>query len=153
MPRGRPEGSFSVELSPALVEAVLLRVHEGETLRAVARHLGFEESTWRMRCIKDKDFFAQYMRARIGQAESWADEIVALADTSRQGKKKKTNADGTEEVTTGDMVERSKLQIETRKWLLARLHPAVYAEKIKTEVSGPEGGPLVVMWQETASAT
>lgn len=34
------------------------------------------------------------------------------------------------EVTTGDMVERSRLQIDARKWLAAKLLPNKYGEKI-----------------------
>lgn len=43
---------------------------------------------------------------------------------------------------TADMVERSRLQIDTRKWLLARLAARTYGDKLNVEASGPDGGPI-----------
>ena len=59
-------------------------------------------------------------------------------------KKPKFEAIFQTEVTKGDNVERSKLMLQTREWLLARLAPAAYGDRIATELSGPNGGPIQV---------
>lgn len=47
-----------------------------------------------------------------------------------------------EKVVTADMVERARLQVDTRKWLLAKMAPKRYGDKVQQEITGPEGGPV-----------
>lgn len=89
-----------------------------------------------------------YARARDEQQHSWADQIVKLSDTCRPGNIVTDKGDGTVETKTADMVERTRLQIESRKWLMARLAPRTYGDKIQTEISGKDGGALVVKWEK-----
>ena len=41
-------------------------------------------------------------------------------------------------------VSKAKLRIDTRKWALARMNPKKYGDKIQQEVTGADGGPLIV---------
>lgn len=81
-------------------------------------------------------FGAKYAQARAAQIMGEADELLALADECRLGIKTTTKGDGTTETVETDMVERSRLQIETRKWLLSKLVPKVYGDKQQLEHSG-----------------
>src|SRR5689334_16045185 len=77
------------------------------------------------------EFLHQYTRAREAQADILADEMLEIADTVKEGKKTKTTGKGDAAVTetmTGDNVERSRLQIETRKFLAAKLKPKKYGD-------------------------
>jgi hypothetical protein len=47
-----------------------------------------------------------------------------------------------EKISTGDMVERTRLQIDARKWLAAKLSPRKYGDKL--ELAGDPTSPLVV---------
>lgn len=134
--------------TPELFETVLARVSTGETLRALARELNFDEGSYRWHIANDEQLATRYATARQMQAESWADQIVELSDKQVMGKKTKTNSDGSVETTTGDCIDRSRLKVDTRKWLMAKLHPKVYSEKIKQEVTGAEGGPIVFKWEQ-----
>jgi hypothetical protein len=70
---------------------------------------------------------------RDGQGDPVRDpgrETKEVADTPRVGKKVKTFADGSQEVTEGDMVDRSRLMVDTRKWLLSKMFPKKYGDKI-----------------------
>jgi hypothetical protein len=49
-----------------------------------------------------------------------------------------------EKTVTGDMVERARLQIDARKWLLSKLKPGTYGDVVRQEISGPAGEPLKV---------
>ena len=64
------------------------------------------------------------------QADILADEVVDLADTTRIGVKVKTNDKGEVETTEGDMVERTRLQIDARKWYAGKLAPKKYGDKL-----------------------
>jgi hypothetical protein len=40
------------------------------------------------------------------------------------------------------MVDRSRLMVDTRKWLLSKMFPKKYGDKIDATLSGPDGGPI-----------
>ena len=40
------------------------------------------------------------------------------------------------------MVDRSRLMVDAREWLASKLAPKKYGDKVSTEVSGPDGGPI-----------
>jgi hypothetical protein len=79
------------------------------------------------------EFFDQYARAREAQADHFVDEMVLIADTPIIGTKTKRTSDGKVEKTTGDMIEHRRLQIETRKWVAARMRPKKYGDRIDVE--------------------
>lgn len=89
----------------------------------------------------EPEFATLYARAKLVRLDVMAEEIRELADTCRIGVKIRETDKGTE-TTTADMVERSKLQVETRKWLLARLAAKTYGERL--ELAGDKDAPLTI---------
>jgi hypothetical protein len=77
----------------------------------------------------NKEFAEQYARAREGQADFLADEIIEIADTCREGEKT-VEKENYVEVTKGDMVERSRLMINARKWKASKLAPKKYGDRL-----------------------
>jgi len=77
----------------------------------------------------DSELGERYARAKQAQLEVLADQIVDLADTERICEKVTIKADGSREVVILDQVERTKVQIDSRKWLLAKLNPKKYGER------------------------
>lgn len=100
-------------------------------------------STVRLWRVANEEFSAMYAHAREEFADSLVDELLIIADVSREGVKTKETAHGTE-VTTGDMVERSRLQLETRKWLASKILPKKYGDKLDV-TSGGEPMPVVTI--------
>jgi hypothetical protein len=123
---------------------------EGESVREICADLKDfgcpSAATFHARVLDDKEFSERYARARILQAEAWADKIYAEATRPQIGEKTKTLPDGGVEVTTGDNVDRSRLAVDALKWTLSKLHPKKYGEKTQTEITGTDGGPLTVSW-------
>lgn len=91
---------------------------------------------------KEESFRQKYARAREFQAEHYANEIIQLADTPVEGRKVVIKADGSEEVTIGDAVERTRTQIDARKWYASKLAPKKYGDKVQQEITGADGGPV-----------
>lgn len=83
-----------------------------------------------------------YTRAKEFQCQVLADEIIELADESRIGVIVTERSDGKRERKCADMVERSKLQVDARKWALAKLLPKKYGELQRTELAGGDLIPL-----------
>lgn len=65
------------------------------------------------------------------------DEILEIADGAPS---RATGDPGTGEATA--RVQAEKLRIDARKWLLARMAPKRYGDKITQEISGPDGRPI-----------
>lgn len=99
------------------------------------------ESTIFLWLAMHPDFSEQYARAR----ESWADaefeNLMQIADTPMIGSKT-TTTDETSVTVEADMIEHRRLQVETRKWALGKLHPKKYGDK--TIHSGDDKSPITV---------
>jgi hypothetical protein len=90
------------------------------------------------------DFCEMYTRAREDQADTLADQIIAIADTPLQGVKTKTDSDGNIETTEGDMIEHRRLQVDARKWIAAKLKPRKYGEKVEQTHVGDKERPILI---------
>lgn len=86
---------------------------------------------------EDKEgFCAQYARAKKEQADFMAEEMIDIADDGSNDLMTITKGDQSYELENKEVTNRSKLRIETRKWLMSKLHPKKYGDKIETELSG-----------------
>ena len=101
------------------------------------------ESTVRAWALDDvQGFAANYALAREIGYEKHADLILKYADECRIGVKTTRKASGEVETVEGDMVERSRLQIDARKWILSKMLPKKYGDKVT--LSGDSDNPVRV---------
>lgn len=82
----------------------------------------------------DAEMAAEYTRARADLMEFIADEMMGIADDPVS-----VTANGT---TDAGAVHKQRLQVDTRKWLLSKLAPKRYGDRIA--VAGADGEPLNV---------
>ena len=82
---------------------------------------------WR---IKHKDFGEQYARAKEHQIQSLVDEIIDIADDTSQDFIQ--SEDGKLKANQ-EHINRSRLRIDTRKWLAAKLCPRLYGNKVSDQ--------------------
>ena len=78
---------------------------------------------------KKPRFRDMYARAKELQLTVIADEILAIADTPVVGMTIVDKGGGKQEKRRGDMIQHRTLQIETRKWLLAKLKRKEFGER------------------------
>ena len=79
----------------------------------------------------------QYAHARQMAYELLADEIVAIADENYT-----TDEHGVRERLSSEAIQRNRLRVDTRKWMLSKMLPKVYGDRIQTEHTGKDGGPI-----------
>lgn len=128
LPVGRPS-KFTTELGTQICALIV----EGIPLRAISKKLEFGLTTLFRWLEQDEEFRKQYARARELQAEVLADEIVAISDDGQND----TYEDDEGQVRTNfDVVQRSRLRVDARKWVAAKLLPKKYGEKQQVEHSG-----------------
>jgi hypothetical protein len=129
---------------------------EGLSLRQIAARDGMPTKTTILRWLTHPDhadFRAQYARAREAQTEHFADEILEIADDgSNDWMERETEKGDIQAVVDHEHINRSRLRIDARKWLMAKLAPKKYGDKLQTEVSGPEGAPVQVELSAKESA-
>ena len=88
-----------------------------------------------------EEFSEQYARAREVQAEVLADELTDIADDASGDT---TMGEKGRVITDHEHIQRSRLRIDTRKWIASKLLPKRYGDKIVQEHTGPDGGPVVI---------
>lgn len=130
---GRPS-TFTTQVG----DLICARIAEGESLRAVCRDEGMpgRATVFRWR-DKNPAFDGQYTRAREMLYEHWADELLEIADDSTTDMITKTGRNGsTYEAVDQEHIQRSRLRVDTRRWLLSKLMPKQFGDRIGVEVGG-----------------
>lgn len=141
MPAGRP-----TTCTPETTREICARLMEGNSLRSICRDDDMPAFRTVMGWLADEEkypeFSHQYARAREIQAECWADEIIDIADDGRNDYQSREGKGGEELVTVDhDHIQRSKLRVDSRKWVASRLLPKKYGDK--QQITGKDGGPIV----------
>jgi len=140
VPGGRPS-DYSVEIT----SAICVRLGLGESLREICRDESMPDKSTVMRWLAaHAEFRDQYAGAREAQADYYAEEIIEISDDgSNDWMERRRNDGSTEEVENHEVLARSRLRVDTRKWLMARMAPKKYGDKVTQEVTGADGAPLV----------
>lgn len=153
MPRkvGRPT-KYTKELG----EQICKLISEGRTTLAVSRIVGIDRHTIVEWSRLNHEFSAMYAEARQNLYEYWADEIVEDAlNESRDYVPRKVSKSGyskklgdynevTEQVVSDNTaVQRDRLKVDSKKWLLSKLLPKQYGDKQEIEHTGKDGTPFV----------
>lgn len=82
------------------------------------------------------EFMEQYEQAQAIKAENLADELLAIADNGTNDYMQRSNPDNPGWVANGEHIQRSRLRVDTRKWIAAKLLPKKYGDRNTTELIG-----------------
>lgn len=108
-----------------LFDRICERIAEGESLRAICKTKDYPVQRTVLRWVaKDEKLAAQYAEAQNMRAEHYFDEIIDIADK------------GTDPAKT-------RVQVDARKWVLARMNPKKYGDRFTQELTGEGGGPVI----------
>jgi hypothetical protein len=89
---------------------------------------------------KNPEFCSAYYRARRLQADFFADQILNIADETTSD-----YVDGKDGRTVNhEHINRSKLRVESRKWLMTRVSPEKWGDKVEKIHSGNPNNPVRV---------
>lgn len=122
--------------SPQLAQQVLDLLAEGKSLRAISEMPGMpSRPTVYMWIDQDTDGFAdRYARARDTGLDAVADEVLAIADAPVPS----TESGATDSGAVAD----KRVRFDARRWYLSKLAPKRYGDKVTTELTGADGGPV-----------
>lgn len=126
---GRPT-KYTLDMATRICEAIA--VSTDSYLKICADNPDFPDRTnmrlWRYR---HEEFRHMYDQAKRDQAELLAEEIQEIADFS--GYDTIVNPKTGQEMMNAEWVARSRLKVDTRKWIACKLLPKVYGDKQQHE--------------------
>ena len=136
--RGRP-----TNYTEALAEEICDRLASGESLLHMCHddHIPAQGVIFQW-LRKHESFREKYAIARQYWAEAEFEKLMQIADTPQVGIKTKTvESEGkvTNETISMDMTDHRRLQVDARKWALARMNGRRFGDKASVEHSGPGG--------------
>lgn len=136
---GRP-----TKYSQDLADEICSQLADGKSLRSVCLADDMPDKRTIFRWLRTKqDFCHQYERAKAESADALTDEMLDIADDGSNDWMKRHGKDNEEYwVVNGEHVQRSRLRLDTRKWIASKLKPKKYGDKITNEVTGADGGPI-----------
>jgi hypothetical protein len=126
---GRPS-----KYGPEVVSEICSQLSEGRSLRSICEDENLPDKSTVLRWLAAyPDFRDQYARAREAQTDAMAEEILEIADES--GWDLSVDDKGHVAVN-GEAINRSRLRVDTRKWLMSKMAPKKYGDKIVQEHAG-----------------
>lgn len=131
---------YTVELAAAICERIVI----GDTIRTICADDDMPSSAsiflW---LSKYPDFSEQYTRAREAQAEAMLEEVLEIADDSRNDFVMREVKKGLfVPVVDKEAIARSKLRVDSRFWAMQRMAPKRYGAKINNMLTDGDGKPL-----------
>lgn len=129
-------------------DAICEKISEGESLRKICRADGMPSVATVLRWVgKHPEFKISYDAARGAYEQHLFDELREIADDgSKDWIDRPDGKGGTTRVVDHEHINRSKLRVDTLKFVLAKLNPARYGDRI--EVDGKTHTTVDVRLQE-----
>jgi hypothetical protein len=116
-----------ITFSQNVFDRICDRMAEGESLRTICKSADMPNKRSVMRWLENNEALqAQYSEAQRLRAECYFDEIIDIADSRSDPQK-------------------TRVQIDARKWVLARMNPKKYGDKFTQELTGADGGPVALV--------
>lgn len=116
MPAGRPT-KYTLELGTELCAELSL----GKSLRTVCKLAKFPSVVTVFTWIREHDeFLKQYEKAKQESSDLLVEEMMDIADTK----------------DSKESAQRSRLRVDTRKWVVSKLKPKKYGDKLDVTSDG-----------------
>lgn len=131
---GRPS-----EFTQETANRICKELSEGKSIRTIclAEDMPSAGTVYNWLLEEDKkEFLKQYAYARNAQAEHLFDELLEIADDGSNDLMTITKGDHSYEVENKEVVNRSRLRVDTRKWYLSKVLPKKYGDKVDVTSGG-----------------
>ena len=148
----RAPGHIRHYYTETMAEELLSRLAAGESLRSICRdeHMPSPSAVceWASGVKKSgvsPDFIERYAKAREIGYQLIADELLDISDDGTNDYMERHGADSagaTGYFLNGENIARSRLRMDTRRWLLSKCLPRIYGDKIVQEHTGKDGGAI-----------
>lgn len=141
-PGGRPSG-----YDKKIAATICARIADGQSVREIARAEDMPAmSTIFLWLATHKEFSEQYALACEARAHYLAEELLDVADDGNNDWIERLGEDGQSKgwKENGEAIQRSRLRVDTRKWLLSKLQPKKYGDRLDLNHGGSINARFVI---------
>lgn len=148
---GRP-----TDYTPEIADKICAELAQGKSMRTVCKMEGMPVmSTVFLWLRKHPEFSEQYVQAKAEAADALVEEMLDIADDGTNDWMEIHDKEG-EAVgwkINGEHVQRSRLRVDTRKWIAAKLKPKKYGERVDVDHGVQADNPLADLFAQLAGKT
>lgn len=120
-----------------IVVKICAELAKGRSLRTVCSIEGMPSLDTVFNWIhKYPEFSERYARAKQEAADAMAEEILDISDDGKNDWMEKHFGNQKAWVENGEALQRSRLRVDTRKWLMAKMKPKRYGETLDVTSGG-----------------
>ena len=106
---------------------------EGVSLRKICEMSGMPSRRSIFYWLQNNgEFRERYEIARLMQVEYWAHEIIEIADDASGDFVINERGD---RVMDNEAINRARLRVDARKWLMSKLHPQRYGDRVTADIT------------------
>ncbi len=116
-------------LDQSKIDAILSAMEEGLSLRKASQASGVSPQSFLRAVDASTELQEQYAGARARMLDAQAEELEDIGERA-------ASAESAVEVAG------LRLLADNRKWLLSKLAPKKYGDKVQQELTGADGGPI-----------
>lgn len=133
------------EYSLEVVSTICSRIADGQSLKSICLNDDMPDKATFYRWLALKpELSDMYARAKEDCADTLADEIIEIADDGSNDWMERNDPNNAGWQANGEHIQRSRLRVDSRKWIASKLKPKKYGEKIEQTHQGVGGGPIVI---------
>ena len=113
---------------------ILSEIEQGNSLISILRRKEFPSTATFYQWLEaDENKAKRYVRACEIRADVIFEDIIDIADHSDEDHTPFTGA---------NVVQRDRLKIDARKWIVAKLHPKKYSDRVYQDITTHQEQPL-----------
>ena len=125
--------AYSKEDKENIFNTIFDAIESGKSLRYALLQVPLSSKTFYEWIEEDEEKVKQYARVTELRAEALLDEMFDIVDETSHDT---ITTDKGQEIPNGEWMQRSRLRYDARKWLIGKLNPKKYGDKIQNEHSG-----------------
>jgi hypothetical protein len=125
--------AYSEEEKAGKFNEVCERITTGESVSSILRpgNQIVDKSTFFEWLAKDEEKSNRYTRACEARADLVFDQIMTISDATADDII--TDPESGAEITNHNVIQRDRLRVDARKWMLSKMNPKKYGEKIQQD--------------------
>lgn len=126
-----------IKLTPELFDRICEQVANSSLgLSYICGKNDIDPSTFYDWLKRDDNYAKKYARAKEQQADFLAEEILAISDDGSNDYMTIVKGDKEYNVEDKEVTNRSRLRVDSRKWLASKLLPKKYGDKVDLTTGG-----------------
>ncbi len=133
---------YSKKEKETVFDKITTEIEKGKAIRNILKNKDYPDVRTFYRWIDEDDNLSKrYARACQSRADALVEDMLDIAD-DQQGDIY-IDSDGHEQ-TDHNVIQRSRLRVDTRKWIASKLKPKKYGDSQQIKLTDNDGDPLKI---------